>query len=162
MSARISSGRGSKQDYSTPDPLFRAIRRYFDIKVDLAAHSGNKKVAVYYGPGGEIEDSLEGNIWKPIGDWYFLNPPYNDIEPWYKKCAASMEAGARIVSLVPMDAAGWFDYVPGHAGIWHLKGRIKFDGATDSNTKDGALHIWDPKFVGQFRVWDWKKDKFLI
>jgi phage N-6-adenine-methyltransferase len=164
MTARISSGTGSKQDYGTPWDLFRQIQKHFfprSFVLDLAANGVNHKCDMWYGPDGIMPDSLV-TPWPKRG-WLFLNPPYTDIGPWYRKCAEEYALGVRIVSLVPMDSAtSWFDYVPGNAGIWHLQGRVKFDGADQSGAKDSALHIWSPEFVGQFRVWNWKQDRFLI
>lgn len=162
---RVSSGKNSFQEYRTPEALMEQIAKHFRIVFDLAAHEGNHKAAQWFGPGGDLEDAFEASwvdMTPNLNEWLWLNPPYKNIGPWYLQCQRDSARGARILSLVPMDAAGWFDYVPGHAGIWHLKGRIKFDGAKDSNTKDSALHIWAPEFVGQFKVWDWKNDLFLI
>lgn len=163
MSARITTGQDSKQDYGTPLALFRQIQKHFDFGLDLAAHGGNHKCERWYGRGGEVEDCFSVP-WMPLegGKWYWLNPEYSDIAKWYRPLSAR-PLGSKVVSLVPMDsAAAWFDFVPGHAGIWHLQGRIKFDGADQSCAKDCALHIWDKSRVGEFRVWNWKKDKFLI
>ena len=166
MSARVSSGKDSKQDYGSPWPFIRQLKNHFNITFDLAAHQGNHKCDRWFGPGGIAENALIENwsekIKQASGEWGYLNPEYNDIDPWYFKCATESKHGFRAVSLVPMDTAGWFDHIPGHAGIWHLKGRIKFDGAKESGSKDSALHSWHPDYVGQFKVWDWKKDQFLI
>lgn len=164
MSARVSSGKDSKQNYGTPRPLFHAIQNHFQCTVDLAADESNHKCDVWFGLGGRIRDAFAARWedWACEGKWLWLNPPYNDIEPWYARCHAVSSKKCGIVSLVPMDTAGWFDHVPGNAGIWHLKGRVHFDGAEQSGSKDSALHIWHPDYVGQFRVWDWKRDKFLI
>ena len=169
MSARVSSGKDSKQNYGTPWNLFLSIQKYFPCFIDLAADDGNHKCPGWFGPGAGkgFENSFDIH-WNLLRDgennpWLFLKPEYRKISPWYAKCVHESNLGAKIVSLVPMDsAAEWFDYVPGNAGIWHLQGRVKFDGAKDSNSKDSALHIWHPDYVGQFRVWDWKRDKFLI
>jgi len=164
VSASVSTGKNSKQDFGTPVSLITTLKKHVNITVDLAAHSGNHKCPVWYGPGGVVRDALAVE-WKPLlnDEWYFLNMEYCNIPPWYEKCAESTSKGARIVSLVPMDAApSWFDFVPGKAGIWHIQGRIKFDGAEQSGAKDSALHFWAPEHVGTFRVWNWRKDKFLI
>jgi hypothetical protein len=164
--ARVSTGKGSKQDYGTPGAFMVQIRKHFKGELDLAANEENKKCKYFLGTGGFNVDSLS-ICWNHYDfehwGWLWLNPPYNDIAPWYEKCQRESKMGAKIVSLVPMDsAASWFDYVPGHAGIWHLQGRIKFDGAKDSCSKDCALHIWAPAYANTFKVWNWKEDRFLI
>ena len=163
--ARISTGKGSKQDYGSPEVLMTQIKKHFPIAWDLAANKGNTKAKLWCGPGGAFEDAFEYD-WSMLsvksGEWLWLNPPYGNIGPWYLNCQRMQVRGARILSLVPMDAARWLDYVPGYAGIWHLQGRVKFDGAKDSNTKDSALHIWAPEYANTYKIWNWKEDRFLI
>lgn len=56
MSARVSSGSDSKQDYGTPWPFIEAVeRRFGPLAIDLAATATNKRAPLYYGPE---QDSL--------------------------------------------------------------------------------------------------------
>ena len=51
MGARISTGKGNKQDYATPADFMAAVTaRFGPIAFDLAAHSGNAKSPNYFAP----------------------------------------------------------------------------------------------------------------
>ena len=165
MTARISSGPDSSQEYGTPWKVLNAIRKHFPLGLDLCANEQNHKCPRWFGPGGEVEDAFSVN-WDPLprGEFYFLNPPYGDIASWYARARIFSGSGALIISFVPMDTAeAWFNYVPYHVGIWHLQGRIKFDGALQAGPKDSCLHIWGPTdHINTFRVWNWRTGRFLL
>lgn len=121
----------SKTDYGTPEDLMAAVvDRFGPISFDLAAHAGNHKADRWYGPGGEAEESLSQDWTKLTGNLW-LNPPYDDIEPWARKCAASRGfrwEKRRILFLVPASVGAiWFDeHVHGHALVLGLVGRLTF------------------------------------
>ena len=119
----------SKQDYGTPRSFLDAVEaRFGKIVFDLAAHSKNKVVPRHFGPGGEKEDALvedwakcpKGNLW--------LNPPFNDLAPWVKKCAATL--GRSILFLMPASVgSNWFaEHVDGKAWVYFIRPRLSFDG----------------------------------
>ncbi len=54
--AQVSSGKNSKQDYATPDPVIEGlVRRYGkQIVFDLAAEPHNKKHSRYFAPPDKV------------------------------------------------------------------------------------------------------------
>lgn len=120
-----SSPEKKKNDWETPDNLFRLIELYYGpFNLDAAASDENAKCAIYY---TEREDGLTqpwfGNTW--------VNPPYSNIGAWIQKgyneaalgrCSATMLVGAR------PDTQYWWDYAR-HAEVVFIKGRITFKGA---------------------------------
>jgi phage N-6-adenine-methyltransferase len=166
MSTGASFARGSsKQDYETPSEFIAAVKSKFgivDFAWDLAADARNAKAPNYI---SEREDSLSVD-WerlKPSGD-NWLNPPFDRIAPWAKKCADTMridvipESRCRIFLLVPAAVgSNWFaEHVYGHASILALNGRICFDGKAPY-PKDCLLAIYGGGLTEPgFGVWRWK------
>lgn len=145
----------SKQDYATPPDLMAAVtRRFGPINFDLAAHEQNKKHANFF----SIADNSLVHEWHKIPGTLWLNPPFDNIGPWAKKCAEECELGAQILFLVPASVgANWFrDHVHGHALVLALNGRIAFDPANPKwgYPKDCMIcaYGWSPGFD----TWTWK------
>lgn len=166
MSAQAGNHRGSsKQDYQTPPEFIQAVVKGFGrLSWDLAASAENKQAEKFY---GESDDSLT-QCWRDIksfgrGPVLWLNPPYDNIAPWARKCAEeSTEGNARVLFLVPASVgANWFrDYVHGKAHVLFLNGRIKFVGAKDAYPKDCILACfgWNPGYS----VWSWNDERTIL
>jgi phage N-6-adenine-methyltransferase len=174
MGARISSGSESKQDFATPWDLFRACEKKFGpIGFDLAAHDRNTKHERFF----SMKDDALKQDWHAIDDaqdppLLWLNPPFADIGPWAKKCAAEHKLGAQILLLVPAAVgSNWFrDFVFPHAHVFALNGRVPFmpDKPTWGYPKDCMIcHYGDWEQYGfgaaalllhRFDVWSWKND----
>lgn len=161
MSARVSSGPDSRQDYSTPADFMAAVTRLFGpIAFDLAAQSENAKAACWYGPGGDRPDALaESARWAPLGGVCWLNPPVADIAPWARKCSLETGVVGDILLLVPAAVgANWFrDYVAPFARIYLLNGRLSFDGQ-NLYPKDCLLAHYKRGEAGMV-IWNWKRDE---
>lgn len=154
----------SKQDYATPQNFIQAVeRRWGHISFDLAAHAKNTKAKRWFGPGGLAPDSLVekwGDILRPGGKQnLWLNPPFNDIRPWARKCAEVTPhlklIGARLLFLVPAAVgSNWFaDCVFGVAPVFFLRPRLSFDGK-NSYPKDLMLVAYGAA-VSTFECWRW-------
>jgi phage N-6-adenine-methyltransferase len=150
----------SKQDYATPDDFFEAAaKRFGPFNYDLAARADNTRCERFITP--EM-DSLKQD-WTllnvPNGPRRFwLNPPYDNIGPWARKCFETVmkDPSITIVMLVPASVgANWFrDFVHRKAMVWALNGRIKFKGAKDYYPKDCILIVYSVD--SGFDVWTWK------
>lgn len=167
---RVSAGGASltnsgKQDYGTPADFLVAVRQYFGITVfdwDLAAHQDNHIVSRWLGPGStEAEDSLTYD-WDRLDGHLWLNPPFNDIAPWAKKCATTCGAPSSrrrtIYFLVPASVgANWFaESVFPYARVYALQGRLSFDGKAPY-PKDCMLCVFtNVHRTNGFAVWDWR------
>ena len=146
----------SKQDYGTPWGLIRAVEYRFGVLMyDLAASDDNHKADMW---ATEEEDSL-------VLDWsalpaglLWLNPPFADITPWAKKCAAEKNRGARILMLVPASVgSNWFaEHVHGQAMVYALAPRLTFEGCAQPYPKDCMLCHYSPIVGPGFSVWRWK------
>lgn len=147
----------SKQDYSTPRPFLDAIdRRFGPIRWDLAAHRGNHVVPDYYGPGSPHADDSLTQDWSRHGGVLWINPPFDDIAPWAKKCREEGARGARPILLVPAAVgSNWFaQNVHHHALVLALRPRLCFDGK-DPYPKDLMACAYGPWIAPGFATWWW-------
>jgi hypothetical protein len=150
---RITSGSESRQDYATPPDFMAAVERRFGrIVFDLAAHAENKKHPDYFGPGGQVEDSLSA-AW--------LNPPFSHISPWAEKCALESSQGAEILMLITASVGtNYFrDFIAPFAEVFLLSGRICFDG--ENLFPKDCLLAWYRYRQPKIHIWDWKNDEIF-
>jgi DNA (cytosine-5)-methyltransferase 1 len=149
-----SMARGSsRQDYATPPDFMAAcVKRFGPIAFDLAASAENTKAPRFF----SIEQNSLVQPWHEIEGLLWLNPPFNDIAPWAKKCSEEMRLGARILFLTPASVgSNWFrDFTDGHARVLALNGRICFDGIAPY-PKDCICSVYG--LETGFEVWSWKK-----
>lgn len=157
MSARVSSGRESKQDYETPWPFIHAVEvRFGKLAWDLAATKENTKAPLCIEPWS---DSLSETCRWPFHAHCWLNPPFQKITPWAAKCASSGFGWpnlGRLFFLVPASiGSNWFArHVHGKALVLGLNGpRLSFDGVAPF-PKDLMLCIYGER--PGFDVWRWK------
>lgn len=164
--ARVSSGPDSRQDYATPrDFMDAVVARFGDVGFDLAASRTNTKAQFYcQAPDDPDEWFMRRDAfaqdWNEIAETHgllWLNPPFADIAPWVRKCAASK--GATILLLVPAAVgSNWFrDHVAGIADVSLLNGRLCFDGK-GLYPKDCMLARYAPDAAGRIDVWTWKRE----
>jgi DNA (cytosine-5)-methyltransferase 1 len=159
VSARVTSGAGSKQTYGTPADFIAAVeRRFGKIGFDLAADASNAKASRYY---TEQDNALTAhNPWHDValGRLCWLNPPFADIAPWAEKCAEESKRGARIAFLVPASVGSrWFaTHVFGKARVHFLLSRLCFDGK-NVFPKDCMLCLFGPDVEPGIELWDWRK-----
>lgn len=119
----------NKQDWETPDELFKRLDNEFNFEIDLASSEHNKKIDRYY----SIEDDAFSHDW--IGSCW-LNPPYTTekykLKDWVKRCyEQSFKNDVTIVALIPArtNTKWWHQYVMKAKEIRLLEGRVKFVGA---------------------------------
>lgn len=156
MSTGASFARGqSKQDYATPPDFMHAvIDRFGLLSFDLAASPHNTKNPNYF---SIADDSLKQK-WHEIRGLLWLNPPFDNIAPWAKKCREEMAMGAKILFLTPASVGSeWFHHhVHRHALVLGLRGRIAFDPDNPKwgYPKDCILSCfgWTP----DFDTWRWR------
>lgn len=130
--------RTPKDEWGTPDWLFRYVSEKYNLLCDVAAKSSNKKTRhVWFGP--DQEDPLWRDALK-ISNWmeatgvcgFFNNPPYTlgKIDLFMEKSLEQAKLGARIVCLVPAatDTRWWHNYAMKAAEIRFIKGRVKYIG----------------------------------
>ena len=69
----------------------------------------------------------------------FVNPPYNKLEHWAKKCMVEYKKGKEVHLLIPArtDTSYFHDYILPFATIEFIRKRLKFislDGASDNGS----------------------------
>lgn len=150
----------SKQNYATPDDFMQAFtNRFGPIAFDLAADETNFKHANHF----TVRDNSLAQEWHKIPGNLWLNPPFDNIAPWAKKCAAESVLGATVFFLVPASVgSNWFrDYVFERSWVYFLNGRLCFNGIA-GYPKDCVLCQFLPPHRREhdrrhgFEVWTWK------
>jgi hypothetical protein len=148
--ARISSGKGSKQDYATPAAFIAAVtKRWGPISFDLAAYNENRKSDNYFAPCTNAEGPLPSDPkaygmdsfahpWAELSTVKFrrdgapgllwLNCEFGEIPAWAERCAWESMKGANILLLTPISVgANWYsDVIVPYADSYFLKPRLAF------------------------------------
>jgi phage N-6-adenine-methyltransferase len=123
-----------KDEWGTPDSLFKKLDSEFHFFMDAAATAQNTKCKVFYDKNGDAlnpnADWGRGNVW--------LNPPYSqgNIDRFMTKAHMEgyrREPGKYIVCIVPVasDTRWWHNSVMHAREIRFIKGRVKFVGYDD-------------------------------
>ena len=134
----------SKQDWETPDELFRPLHREFRFTLDAAASATNKKVRRFY---SAADDALD-QAWAPHATW--VNPPFGDpgspLSRWVAKAADEASRGATVVMLVPARTnTNWFhDVCLAKGEVRFVRGRPKFSGAREGLPQPLMIVIFRP------------------
>lgn len=155
----------------TPPEFLTAVKRFLGIKkfaIDLAASLDNAVAKLLF---TKEDDSLSRHWYEVIdtGQWGWLNPPYDNIGPWAKKCWEESRGGVHVAFLVPY-APGtkwWRNYVHDKARVYCVWGRLKFldkdgnpitdkKGRPASYPKDLALVLYGDE--PGFDYFDWKDE----
>ena len=148
-----------RAEYITPDyvlgyarlswvPRERASNRtgqhVFDV--DLAANDNNFRCEEYLSP----EQNALTVDWHSYGKFGWLNPPYDDLAPWYTKAAVEANKGFRTVMLVPtLNGASHDEIVLREATeLRFIIGRISFirpsGEVAPSNNRGSMFAIFGP------------------
>lgn len=159
----------SAQDIATPWEFIRAVTAKFGrIDYDLAATAANAKAEMFLTPK---DDSLKIGwsilLGTQLTGW--LNPPFDPVEPWIKKCVEQAKDGTRILLLTRSGlGTNWwwknisehaeFAMTPSHIITYQLTPRIKFEGSKDVYPADLMLTTfnvghWDSSWL---RRWKWR------
>jgi hypothetical protein len=89
----------SNQNLATPWSFVKAVERHFDIKFryDMAAAAINKKAPHYV---TKRQNALA--IDWPLDGWCWLNPPFENLTDWIRKCRVEKGRGCQIVTVWPL------------------------------------------------------------
>jgi site-specific DNA-methyltransferase (adenine-specific) len=139
--------------YHTPDDFLSVVKAEFNIVFDLASTDENCVVPDHF----TVEDNALIQPWNAVG-WNWLNPPYDNIAPWAKKCYEEMQRGAATLFLVPASVgSNWFrDWVYGKAEVRFLNGRLTFKGHPTCYPKDLMLAIYEQGRPVKHCPWNWR------
>lgn len=148
----------SVQEVGTPPEFLSAVEaRFGRIFFDLAANDSNAIHTEFYGPGSQIAEDALNEGWWEWGGLLWLNPPYDQIKAFAKKCRTEAKLGAKIAMLIPASVAtNWFaDEIYGVALVLPIRPRLTFVGHKDPYPKDLMLCAYNLGAPG-FEPWRWK------
>lgn len=139
-----------KMDWPTPQYLFNALNKEFELDLDPCATAENSKCDNYF----DIDaDGLSKNWFGRV----FMNPPYGrSISQWVEKARLEVENGNAdlVVCLVPVrsDSMWWhLNCMKAHE-IRLLDQRIEFTGSTNKAPFPTALVIFKAGSEGQTKL----------
>ena len=127
-------------EWPTPQKLFDTLNEEFHFTLDVAATEENAKVKpqFYTKEQNGLTSPWVGVVW--------CNPPYGKtISQWLQKAEDSYkEFNTTIVMLLPSrtDTKWFHSYVYNKTEIRFIKGRLKFEGATQPAPFPSMLVIW--------------------
>lgn len=122
----------SRQDYRTPQWLWRVLDDKFRPTLDAAADASNTLCRRWFGPGSDTPDAL-------IAEWrskrIFCNPPYANtrggIRAWLDRGHAGIQSGVAelVVFLLPANTTGthWFRLYAPQSRVIFLSPRVAFE-----------------------------------
>lgn len=122
------AGFGSKfeskrQDWETPDSIFKPLNDEFSFTLDVCATAKNAKVQSFFDVGNDaLNCRWQGVCW--------MNPPFGEQSKWVKKAYEESQGGCTVVCLLPArtNTNWWHDYCM-KGEIRFIRGRPKFKGA---------------------------------
>ena len=130
-------------EVATSPELWRPIKeRVGGFDLDPAAGAEPTPIAEerYTKEDDGLAQSWHGNVW--------LNPPFSDKTPWYRKLVSELNAGRveRAVAVAPVDpSCNWFHEWYSRADVvCFLDGRNWYIGHGDSPSFSTMLGAWNP------------------
>lgn len=114
----------NRQDWETPDWLFKALDAEFGFTVDVCADKTNKKMKRYFSQ----HDNGLSRSW--LNEIVFCNPPYSETLLWSTKGLHFWRTGKTTAVFVLADRGGdhdwhWITKLPG-VECRHFRKRVKF------------------------------------
>ena len=136
-----------KQDWETPEKLFKKLDDVFHFQTDVCATKENTKCHKHYTPEIDgLKQEWTGVCW--------MNPPYGyQIDKWIQKAYNSAkENGTTVVCLLPArtDTKWWHEYVT-KAEVYFIKGRLKFSGHKNSAPFPSTVVVFRPQIEDAFK-----------
>jgi phage N-6-adenine-methyltransferase len=138
MATRLAVHFSSQSDeWETPRDLFAELDAIFHFDLDACASPHNAKVPRYFAKEDDaLRQRWTGTVW--------MNPPYGrEISAFMRKAYEESVRGATVVCLVPSrtDTDWWHRYAK-RGVVIHLRGRLKFGGASSSAPFPSAVVIF--------------------
>lgn len=131
-----------RDDWATPQSLFKPLDDEFHFTLDVCASEGNKKCKRYI---DKKRDGLKGS-WGKSGTVCWMNPPFGrGMKDWLAKALAQTMRGVTTVCVIPArtNTAWWHDICM-KGEIRFVRGRPKFEGAEHGLPFPIAIVIFRP------------------
>jgi len=128
-----------KQEWMTPDFIFKPLDAEFHFTLDVCADENNTKTEKYFC----INDDGLKQDWSKDICW--MNPPYRQTKVWIEKAFCESKKGATVVCLVPSrtNTNWWHDYCM-KGEIRFIKGRPKFVGCKHGLPQPLSIIVFRP------------------
>lgn len=143
----------TRDDWETPQELFKRLNDEFDFTLDGAANKDNAKCSRYLSDepthvgSRNLGDAFE---YQPEGETIWLNPPYGPGLTKWIRLASDWGWANRVVMLVPNATdTSWFrELVDAALEIRLLSPRVQFEGTTSSNPNGSVIAV-----IGKSSIW---------
>ena len=133
-----------RDDWETPDDLFKSMDDLFHFGLDAAASHKNAKVAKHY-------TREENGLLLPWNVNTWVNPPYGrQIPLWVEKAYMESNNNGVVVCMLMAartDTIYFHRYVMRAWMIWFVKGRIRFVGAPGPAPFPSMLVFFDGSLI---------------
>lgn len=144
----------ASDNWPTPQDFYDGLDAEFGFVLDVCASSANHKTTQFYAldhPDTGRRDGLAQD-WAAsaaaLGGPVWMNPPYGrPIAAWMSKAFEAAQAGATVVTLVPVraDTAWWHDLVLATgAEVRYVRGRLTFGNAVNTAAFSSAVVVYRP------------------
>lgn len=128
---------------------------------DFAASKINAVCPRYFSRAqNALRDDQDWRAQLAEGEWGWLNPEFNNIEPYAERCYRLKQAGGQIAFLTPLSSSNWMaKFVHNKARVLMINGRLSFMANGEPYPKDCMLSIFsnDPKWTPRYDVWRWRR-----
>lgn len=140
---RLMAAGADKDLRPTPQKFFDDLNREFDFTLDVAASHENAKCKAYF----TLDDD---GLFQPWSGVCWCNPPYTETHAWVAKAVAETANGVTTVMLLPAatDTKWFHDFILDKHEIRFVKGRIKFEGQTNSAPFGSMVVVFRPSPEG--------------
>ena len=121
-----------RQDWKTPQKVYEALNNEFKFDYDPCLLTTDT-----IHPIDTLGSSWSGNV-------IYVNPPYNRLADWIKKCHQEWKKGKTIVMLIPArtDTKAFHEYIYHQAELRFIKGRLCFDDSGNPAPFPSMIVIW--------------------
>lgn len=156
MTHAVPQSTDSEQSYETPSYLVGQFAKFFGAFVlDCAATEDNKKAPHCYTiADNALLQDIAADL-EALGGNGFINPPFEDIEPWVRhvaQCAARLPKDLGILMLLPASmATAWWAEAARFCETYVLYPRFTYEHPDPKR----AAEIWANKKAGR-KPEDWK------
>lgn len=117
-------------DWRTPPWLWRRLDTDYGFEVDAAARPDNTLCRLFISPAMDATTAAPWDRYLEQGRrQFFLNPPFNNIEPFLARAWEAANRGARVVCLLPARVeVTWAHEIvyPFAHEIFFVKGRVRY------------------------------------
>lgn len=131
----------NRQDWQTPDSVFKPLDDEFKFTLDVCATPQNARCENYF-------TTRENGLLQEWSGCCWMNPPFGDQAKWVKKAYRESRRGVTVVCLLPTrtNTEWWHNYCM-KGEVRFIRGRPKFGNAKYGTPQPLAIVIFHGKKV---------------